>query len=176
VFVCFLTFLLRKAIISLYHIKLFVFVMWSGCVYWEVGTEVSDTVYVACTNPRCLLLNFVRWRRVFVGLQCGPCFMSHFWRLEFWVGSWFLEYLCILGLEEIRAPVTYSGFSPGSSWLGSLYTLKILLCAITWCQTRDCGVWQLLVRDLNEPLSDLKNSNALLCSGTLSVIISTEYY
>jgi hypothetical protein len=33
------------------------------------------------------LLNFVLWLLLFVGLQYAPCFMSLFWRSEFWGGS-----------------------------------------------------------------------------------------
>jgi hypothetical protein len=32
-------------------------------------------------------LRFIRWRRMFVGLQYETWFMSTFWRLEFWGGA-----------------------------------------------------------------------------------------
>jgi hypothetical protein len=31
---------------------------------------------------------FVRWHLIFVGHQYGTCFVSPFWRLEFWAGFW----------------------------------------------------------------------------------------
>jgi len=34
-------------------------------------------------------LNFVLWHWTFVGSQCGICFMSPFWHLEFWQTSRF---------------------------------------------------------------------------------------
>ena len=36
-------------------------------------------------SPGCL--NFVRWHLIFVGPQCGTCFMSSLWRLEFLGGT-----------------------------------------------------------------------------------------
>jgi hypothetical protein len=39
-------------------------------------------------------LNFVLWRLILVGRQCGTCCISPFWSLEFWDGSRILENFC----------------------------------------------------------------------------------
>jgi len=61
-------------------------------------------LFIVITLYFCLQwLNFVQWHHIFVYLQYGTHFMSSFWRLEFWGGSYFLGNLCT-PVHNIRLP------------------------------------------------------------------------
>jgi hypothetical protein len=49
-------------------------------------------------------LNFVPWRQIFLGPQYGTCVTSPLWRLEFLVGSWFMENVRTT-LQNVCAPL-----------------------------------------------------------------------
>jgi hypothetical protein len=47
----------------------------------------GDWMVVGVHKPRSpWRTHFLCWRLIFVGPQCGNCFISHFWRPEFWRG------------------------------------------------------------------------------------------
>ena len=69
-------------------------------------------------------LNFVLWRLILVGSQCGTCCMPPLWSLEFWDGSRILENFCT---PEFGPPIVIK--------------LKPSLCLIKQCyMTKYVGV------------------------------------
>ena len=51
----------------------------------SVNIRCYRRAQIAATRPP-WRLNVTRWRQVFVGRQSWTCFLSPFWRLEFWGG------------------------------------------------------------------------------------------
>ena len=56
---------------------------WDRTFFWQISW------YIWCAQIPAT--NFFTVTPVIVGPHCGPCFMSPFWRLEFW--DWFPEFL-----------------------------------------------------------------------------------
>jgi len=73
-------------------------------------TQIRSYLEQIYTNPWSWSagpLHFVPWRVTILGLQHGTWFMSTFWRLEFWNGSYILENLCTHCLKLIMCTVRY---------------------------------------------------------------------
>jgi hypothetical protein len=76
---------------------------------WRAEMARKKTAYNFNLDTRCeqvpgsrslLRLNLVPWRLVFEGPRYGTCFVSPFWRPEFWNGCKDLENVCSAALDR----------------------------------------------------------------------------